>query len=141
MKRQQSSSAVFLTELFLALTIFALCSSVCAGLFSWSYRYSKESNALSQAVMAAQSCAEAFKRYDNAEVLARALNGEADASRCLVYYDEEWKATAKDNASFVMQVKLDRDTGLRRAEIIISDMKEAEIFKLETSALLTEVGP
>ena len=141
MRRQQSSSIVFLTELFLSLTIFALCSSVCAGLFSWSYRYSKDSNALSQAVLAAQSCAEAFKRNDSAEELAGILGGTAGAGQCLVYYDDAWNTTAGDRASYVMRVKLGRDTGIRRAEIVVSDMKEAEIYKLETSALPMEVMP
>jgi hypothetical protein len=139
MKRQQSSSIVFLTELFLSLTIFALCSSVCAGLFAWSYRYSKDSNALSHAVMAAQSCAEAFKRNPSPEELAKALGGAASGGGCLIYFDEEWKSTAADKASFIMQVSIDQETGLRFAEIVVSDTDYAEIFKLDASALWTEV--
>ncbi|MCL1804791.1 MAG: hypothetical protein FWG28_02130 [Clostridiales bacterium] len=141
MKRQQSSSIVFLTELFLSLTIFALCSSVCAGLFAWSYRYSKDSNALSRAVMAAQSCAEAFKRNDSAQSLAEALGGTAGAGSCLVYYDEDWTPTTADQASFILRVSMNLDTGIRLADIVVSNAEDAEIFKLAASALLTEVRP
>ena len=141
MKRQQSKSIVFLTELFLSLTIFALCSSVCAGLFSWSYLYSKDSNALSRAVMAAQSCAEAFKRNTSADNLAKVLGGTADGGGCLVYYDDVWIATGRDNASFVMQVDIDHESGLRFARIVVSDMEDTEIFQLKASAFPTEVMP
>lgn len=141
MKRQQSSSIVFLTELFLSLTIFALCSSVCAGLFSWSHRYSKESNALSHAVMAAQSGAEAFKRAAAAGDLADVLGGIAGPDSCLIYYNDDWAATRAEDASFTMLIRLEQGSGLRYAEIIVTDMKDAEIFKLKTSALVTEGKP
>ena len=141
MKRQQSSSIVFLTELFLSLTIFALCSSVCAGIFGWSHRYSKDSNALSQAVMAAQSGAEAFKRNASADALANVLGGASESGDCLIYYDEYWTVTDADGASFIMRIKLDQGAHLRFAKIVVTDRKDAELFKLEASALLTEVMP
>ena len=141
MRRQQSSSIVFLTELFLSLTIFALCSSVCAGLFGWAHRYSKDSNALSQAVMAAQSGAEAFKRNASADALADVLGGYVGSVGCLIFYDEYWMATDADNASFIMRIKLDQGKSLRHAEIVVTDRKDVELFKLETAALVTEVLP
>ena len=142
MKRQQSSSIVFLTELFLSLTIFALCSSVCAGLFGWSHRYSKDSNALSQAVMAAQSGAEAFKRNESAGDLARTLGGSAGTEdSCLVYYDESWSPTNADGASYIMRIRLDHRAGLRYISIAVTDRNEVGIYQLEASALLTEVMP
>jgi uncharacterized protein YcfL len=55
MRRQSSQSVVFLTEILLALMIFALCSSVCASLFSWSHQINRESSALRRAVIAAQA--------------------------------------------------------------------------------------
>ena len=139
MRRQQSQSVVFLTELFLALTIFALCSSVCAGLFSWSHNLSKESNALSHAVMKAQGGAEAFKKADTADALAGILGGTAGESRCFVYYNKDWNTVPAEDAVFVMQITINERTGLRYAEIVVSHMNSGEIFILNTSALPAEV--
>jgi hypothetical protein len=141
MKRQQSSSIVFLTEVFMALTIFALCSSVCAGLFMWSHRYSNDSNALSKAVMAAQSGAEAFKRNAAPDDLARALGGAAEDCCCTVYYDDSWSATGESSAAYVMKILLSEDSGLRYAEIVVADSRDMEIFALDASALLGEAMP
>ena len=138
MRRQQSGSIVFLTELFLSLTIFALCSSVCAGLFMWSHRYSEGSKALSQAVTAAQSGAEAFKRNEGADALAKVLGGAADSEGCVVYYDEHWSATEELGAVYIMRIHLGAETSLRYADIVVTDAKDTAIFSLSASALATE---
>ncbi|MDR0468699.1 MAG: hypothetical protein LBH09_01845 [Peptococcaceae bacterium] len=138
MRRQQSSSIVFLTELFMALTIFALCSSVCAGLFMWSHRYSNDSKALSKAVIAAQGGAEAFKRNAAAGDLAKVLGGAEEDGGCIVYYDKEWLTTGKNEAIFIMRIRLDRETSLRYAEIVVTDANDAGIFTLKASALAEE---
>jgi len=135
MRRQQSGSIVFLTEVFMALTIFALCSSVCAGLFMWSHRYSNESSALSKAVMAAQGGAEAFKRYAAVDDLARVLGGTVEDSGCTVYYDANWLAADEQSAAFVMRILLDQGANLRTADIVVAGMGDAEIFALKASAL------
>jgi hypothetical protein len=138
MRRQQSSSIVFLTELFMALTIFALCSSVCAGLFMWSHRYSNDSNALSKAVIAAQGGAEAFKKNAVAGDLAKVLGGTAENSGCTIYYDKEWMTTGEKSAVYVMRIRLGQESSLRYAEIVVTDANDAEIFTLNASALAEE---
>ena len=135
MRRKQSRSLVFLTELFLALTIFALCSSVCASLFAWSHRISSESSALTRAVITAQSGAEAFKRYEGTEDLAEVLGGRSEADGCIVYYNAAWKTTAEENAAYIMYIRVDQQSSLRYAEIVVSDARNAEIFRLKTSAI------
>ena len=141
MRRQQSKSVVFLTELLLALMIFALCSSICASLFAWSYRLSGYSVALSQAVVAAQSAAEAFKRTTSPEGLASTLEGTVEGGDCAVGYDEDWKATRLADAAYVMRVRFAQDDILRRGLISVRDADGEEIFSLEASALLTEGMP
>jgi len=140
MKRQQASSAVFLTEILLSLMIFALCASVCASLFIWSNRLSNRSGALSQAVIAAQSGAEAFKNNDSPEAVAAALDGAVTEGGCTVYYNAGWMADAMDKASYLMRIQFRQDAGLRNAIIVVSDIDGAEVYTLDVYALHTEVG-
>ena len=138
MRRQQSKSAVFLTELLLALMIFALCSSVCAGLFAWSHRINSQSGALSHAVIMAQSGAEAFKKNSSPDDIARIMEGASADSGCVVYYDKDWETTARGGAAFVLTIQVWQEAGLRHAEIVVSEMQGAEVYKLDVSALPTE---
>ena len=140
MRRQQASSAVFLTEILLSLMIFALCASVCASLFIWSNRLSDRSGALSQAVIAAQSGAEAFKNSASPEAVAAALDGAVTDGGCTVYYNAGWMADVAENASYLMRIQFRQEAGLRGAAIVVSDMQGAEVYALDVSALLTEVG-
>ena len=137
MRRKQSRSLVFLTELFLALTIFALCASVCAGLFAWSHRLSEASGHLTNGVMAAQSGAEAFKVYDNAEAMAQALGGSADGDLCVVYFCRDWRPVGAEDAAFIMRIQQSQGTILRHAQILVSDADDGEIFRLDASALIS----
>ena len=138
MRRQQSKSVVFLTEILLALTIFALCSSVCAGLFALSYRISEQSGDLSHAVIAAQSGAEAFKLYSKPEEVARVLGGAVSGGLCIVYYNADWRVTAQEDAVYTMRIAFIADAGLRRAAITLSGGAGADIYNLDVAALLTE---
>lgn len=140
MKRQSSSSVVFLTELLLALTIFALCSSVCASLFATSYRMNKRSGALSQAVVYSQSAGETFKKYASPEAIANILGGEAGDSRCTLYFDEDWTATGRAGAAYTMEIKLSRTEELRYATIVTTDRDGGAVYSLEVSALPEEGG-
>ncbi len=133
MKRQHSRSVVFLTEVLLALMIFAMCSSVCAGLLVRAYRLSKESGSLNQAVLVAQSGAEAFKNRPEAQAMALILQGVAEEGACRVYYDEGWQPTTAGGAAYILHIVPQQRASLRFAEILVSDSKGAEIFKLETS--------
>ena len=138
MRRQQSKSVVFLTELLLALMIFALCASTCASLFGWAHRISKESSELSQAVVAAQSGAEAFKAISSQDGLAAAVQGTIEGSICLVGYDDDWKVSKLADASYIMQIHFSEEDILRRASISVLHQTGEIIYALEATALYTE---
>ena len=135
MRRQQSKAVVFLTELLLALMIFALCASVCAGLFAWSHRLSEQSSALSHAVIVAQSAAEAFKKNPAPEDVARVMGGAADGGECVVYYCADWRPSGREDAAFVLRVRFRQDGALRHAGIVVAGMDGAEVYRLDAAAL------
>ena len=138
MKRQSSKSLVYLTEILLALAIFALCSSVCVGLFALSHRISGRSSALNHAIVVAQSYAEAFKANDTEEAIARAVEGSAVNEGPLIYFDAAWKAAKRESAAYVLSLNLRREGRLRFAEIVVSDAKGLALFALEATAHVEE---
>ena len=138
MKRQQSSSVVFLTELLLALTIFALCSSVCARLFAASHMLSERSGAISQAVISTQSAIEVFKKYEAPQDIARLLRGTAEGDGCVVYYGEDWSVAGGVGAAYAMEIQLWRTEGVRYARIVTTDRNGTEVYSLDVSALPVE---
>ena len=140
MRRQQPGSVIFLTELLLSLTIFALCSSVCASLFALSNQYSERSGELSKAVVAVQSCAEAFKKYPDQSELADILRGSVEGDDCVVYYDKDWIGTNPFNARYQARLSFREEAGLRLARITVSRVGGAEVYSVNASALVPEGG-
>jgi hypothetical protein len=134
MKRLNSSSALFLGEIVLALLIFALSSAVCVGLLFRSYRISEESGELNQAVFCAQSAAEAFKAQPDLEQVAAVLGGELRQGQCYVYYNANWQQTAAAEAVFTMRVAPRLAGGITYANISLSKGADA-IFELSAAAL------
>ena len=142
MKRKTPQSVVFLTEILLALMIFALCSSVCAGLFALSDRISKDSGVLGHAVIAAHNGAEAFKTKTSLAGISQALGGFAwaDGGGCTVRYGADWKPVTED-AVYEMQIGLTQDAVLRYADVLVLDGDGRVLFRLGASALVKEGTP
>jgi len=138
MRRRNSGSVIFLTELLLSLTIFALCAAVCVSLFALSHGFSEQGSRLSRAVVATQSCAEAFKKYPDTADLARILRGSAGSDNCVVYYDNNWSATTASDAMYVLRIDVREEGDLRRAKVNASVIDGTLIYSLNVSALSSE---
>ena len=138
MRRQQSKSVVFLTELLLALMIFALCSSICASLFGLAHRIIQESGELSQAVVLAQSGAEAFKAINSPAGTATAVQGVLEGSVCMVGYDKTWRVSGLADARYIMQIQFLEEDIVNRASISVQHQSGEEIFALEAMTLRAE---
>ena len=61
MKDAQHRSSLFLVELIISLTLFAICAAVCAALLVHARGMSRESTQLTEAVYMAQSIAETWR--------------------------------------------------------------------------------
>lgn len=141
MHRKNSRSTIFLTEVILALTIFALCSSVCVGLLFLAHQSIEDSHNLNQAVFAAQNAAEAFQAQPEAAAVAAVLGGQVDGDSVQVYYDQDWQAGALSaEAAFVLLLSVDSGQDyLRTANITIS-AGEQTIYELQNAVYVSEVA-
>jgi hypothetical protein len=92
MKNGNSRPALFLTEMIVAILIFALCMGVCGGMFVRSFTASSKSTNLNNAVFMAESLAEAFRSYDDLQEMAEKFGGflSDDMQALTLYYDKGW---------------------------------------------------
>ncbi|MDR3295631.1 MAG: hypothetical protein LBT26_07380 [Clostridiales Family XIII bacterium] len=118
MQKGNSRSILFLTELIIAILIFALCMGICGGVFARSFAAATTSTNLSKAVFHVESAAEAFHSYSDAAGFAARIEGTLDAADSVfVYYDKDWEPVADPaDARFTLSVEISRDGALETAE-------------------------
>lgn len=155
-KKNSSGSGIFLMEMIVVVCFFVICASVCILAFAKADRLSRLASDRNQAVLAAQSVAEVWK-LEGAEGLADRLSaGNISDDRqgsewYRVIWDRDWNAKSAslkgdtadsrgaleswpEQAAFRVDVKVTRDdSGMRKAEIVISRVSDSEeLFSLET---------
>ncbi len=93
-----TATGLFMTELLIAVGIFALCAAVCLGLFAKAETVSQDCADQDRAVEAAQSAAAAFRLCGWQEELAEVSGGSEENGVVTISYDGEWQPTAADAA-------------------------------------------
>ncbi|MDR1134742.1 MAG: hypothetical protein LBL49_00960 [Clostridiales Family XIII bacterium] len=121
MENRNSRPVLFLTELIIAILIFALSMGICGALFARSFAASTESTNLNNAVFQAESAAEAFHSYDELSVLAERLGGAASGNNAInVYYDKAWAPIeAIEDARFIMSMSISENGVVAKADISV----------------------
>ena len=94
MERGNSRSALFLTEMIIAILIFALSMGICGSVFARSFAATSESTNLNNAVFQAESAAEAFHAIGSPAEIAEALGGAADGGTVTGLFDGGWETAA-----------------------------------------------
>ncbi|MDR0570645.1 MAG: hypothetical protein LBG71_05450 [Clostridiales Family XIII bacterium] len=121
-----SRSALFLTELILAILIFTLSMGICGSVFARAFEAASGSERLNQAVNRAQNAAEEFHARDDAAALAGSLQGSLSASdEITVYFDKNWDVAREPlGVAFVLKMRISGDGVLKTAHIVVSGRKE-----------------
>ncbi|MDR2771743.1 MAG: hypothetical protein LBB57_06870 [Clostridiales Family XIII bacterium] len=135
MHKANSRSVLFLTELIIAILIFALSMGICGGVFASAFMTATTGTNLNRAVFLSESAAEAFHAHDDLAEFAAEIGGHPaeDGAGAIVYYDEDWQAQdAPDGARYTLIARLSEDGDLIRAEIDVL-RGEQSIFDLSTS--------
>ena len=89
-----SKSGLFLLELMVVITLFALSAAVCLQLFSYATLTARNAENLSQATLAARSVASCYQATDgNLVEVAAILSGATTGENLVVAYDEDWQIT------------------------------------------------
>ena len=105
--RRLQRSSVFLIEQVMAITVFAVCAAVCAGVFAESYYRASDARDVNFALMAAKNGAEAYKAFGNTEEAAAVLGGGAyGPGEAAVYYDRNWRVCGESSAETAYVLRL-----------------------------------
>ena len=129
-KRNNPKSVLFLTELILAIMIFALCMGICGSIFVKSYEVTRSSSNLSSAVFLAENAAEAFRMEDDPLILADYISGIVNSSGDIVaYYNRKWELAEPGAAIYTLTLHVSEEGLIKKADISIASGKE-EIYRV-----------
>lgn len=125
---KRSNSSLFLMEQIVVIIIFAVCASACVKIFVESYLTTVQAQAISHALLVAESGAETYKAVAGdiaqlAETLGgeRQANGEAD-----VYYNSEWQVCSLEEAVYVLRIEPLNDAAPLCVDLAVVKIAEAE---------------
>ena len=136
----RSKSTLFLMEQLIVILIFAICAAVCVQIFVSSYLTTVESKDRSNALIAAESCAESYKATfgnlaETAELLGGELSPEADA--IAVLYDKQWQVCGEADAVYILRLTAARpaaDSSLVLGDIFVFKNTDKEAIVAFTTA-------
>jgi hypothetical protein len=125
-----------MTELILAILIFALSMGICGSIFTRAFEATTGSTNLNKAVFLAENAAEAFHSLDDSELLAESLTGHLSGyEEITVFYDGKWNATADlSKVAFTLMINIEDEGYLSQADIVVSGINN-DIYRLSASKL------
>lgn len=113
-----SKAGLFLIELIILILFFAVAGAICVRLFVAAHLESVDGETLSQAVLASQSAAEAYKCSPTAQAAIDCLPGAVATEQGFdVLYDTQWNPTDEAHAAFMVCVRLTEREGIGEAQI------------------------
>ncbi|MCL1808346.1 MAG: hypothetical protein FWG42_01095 [Clostridiales bacterium] len=134
-----SGSGMFLTELLMAILIFAVASAICLRVFVAANHVSAESSRLNHAVASAQNCAECFKATGGSlPETAALLGGAFTGTRAIeVRFDSGWQLLPPGEPSFCYVaaiVRMPEKAGSIDAQVTVCDIAGTKIFTIPVSS-------
>jgi hypothetical protein len=121
MHKANSRSVLFLTELIIAILIFALSMGICGGVFANAFMTATAATNLNEAVFLSESAAEAFHAYEDVADIAAAVGGNPTDNGVVVHYDKDWRPrSAPDGAQYTLVVRISEEGDLSTAVINVS---------------------
>ena len=132
----KGKTSLLLMEQVAMILVFAIAAAVCLQAFALSHDISRENEARSGAVRAAQNAAEVLKHCGDASAeafsaAAEILGGEAKQDEYYANYDENWNVTQHD-AVYRLEARevLSGVKGLVRVEVRVLTAEGEELFSL-----------
>ena len=103
----RARASFFLIEQIIAVTVFAFCAAVCAGVFAEAFYIASDARDMSCALAAAKNGAEAFKALGSPEEAAAAIGGRVGSTGAsAVYYDNNWRTCEESSAEAAYVMRL-----------------------------------
>ena len=133
---EKSKSTLFLMEQIIVITVFAVCAAACVKIFVVSYLITVDSVDIRNALHVAESAAETYKAtFGDTGRAVRILSnefGNYNDNMFSMYYDQNWRPSNSDNASFVLHL-VKQNAG---APVVLSDVT---VSRKEPGGELTEL--
>lgn len=103
-----SKSGLFLMEMILVISLFALSAAICLQMFAYANQTARASEELSYATLAARSGAECYQGLGgDLSEMAQILGGSVTGETLEVHYDDQWCATSQSVSYTLTLVKED----------------------------------
>lgn len=113
-----SKASLFLIELIILILFFAVAGGICVKLFVAAHLDSTSGENLSQAVLAVQSTAEAYKVAETEEQMLQYVPGaQMTEDGFEILYDAAWNPTQAAQAVFQVRVRMTERDGVGEAQI------------------------
>ena len=123
----RSKAPLVLIEQLLMVLVLALAAAVCVRSFALADRLSEQSQAMDQAVIAAENAAEVLKSCrGNYKEAADRLGGTWDGSALGVGYDKDWKVTDSDWCYLIVAQPVECDSPLLGSAEVLAYTKAGE---------------
>ncbi len=129
-----TATGLFMTELLIAVGIFALCAAVCLGLFVKAETVSQDCADQDRAVEAAKSAAAAFRLCGWRGELAEVSGGTEENGVVTVCYDEDWRS-AGEEAVYTLTLTPVPDKPCPEAELRVTRRDGTELLCWRVAAL------
>lgn len=114
---KKSRTSLFLMELIISILLFAVASAVCIQLFVHTHLTGLHTKALQFATLETQNIAEQIR------------GGVMTAAPTIYYYDGTFeKCSAKDTASYSIEIKADESGNLVSVTIQVTDLEKNEVL-------------
>lgn len=130
MRRTSSGFGPSLVELLAAIAIFALAAAMCVKIFAWSARLAGRSEALSHAVILAESAAECFKATSDLEESAALLGGSGSPEGFTIRFDENLDPVSQEDEATYILSAAPRQGAAPLCRVTVSTPEHGELFAL-----------
>ncbi|MCL2004153.1 MAG: hypothetical protein FWG72_09160 [Oscillospiraceae bacterium] len=133
----RGKTSLFLMELLIAITVFAVCAAVCTAIFTDAFLTAKDAGDLNYALIAAKNGAETYKTVKSPEETAAVLGGGAlGPGSAAVYYDGSWQVCGEPDAAYVLRL----NAGLSAAPPFLCALSVEKITGEEIIAFTVAAG-
>lgn len=140
-ERRHSKSGLFLIELMISITVFAMTSAIFLQVFAKSHVVSREAEELFQAQNLASSAAEILEgSRDFSGDLPRYFPGVAvTENRAVLGYNENWQPT-EEKAKYVLLLDWTKEEGMWVMNIQVTGEGGEKIYSLQLHKYQPEEG-
>ncbi|MCL1819819.1 MAG: hypothetical protein FWG36_04075 [Oscillospiraceae bacterium] len=125
---RRSKASLFLLEQLIVILVFALCAAACVRVFVFSYTTANNTRDTSNALLIAESAAEAFK-FTGGDIgrTTSILSGAAGSGE--IHYDGDWKPSAKSEAVYSLVFsQLENDGTVKKCKVNVSRAEDDELL-------------